>query len=641
MEGTRSALGKVRNPALKESSGQLNGLSKLSTIYIETYRALHRQAQRIVRDSEAADDVVQQAFLNTADSIKAGTEIEHVSAYLKRCVYNLAIRRVQRATAMPLEDDLTDSGDDLPDEVADVKQRWQEVYEIVNNLTPAQRSAFLLAELRGYKYCEIADTMDRSETSVRQLLARARARIRRSAGANSVPLVLPVLALPRLRFQPRSIVDRAGSVVKSVVEFLAAQLHKAQSAFMGQAEQIVHGLAPAAIMPLAVVVFATSAVVNGSNGTPDGGLGAVARFDGEAAAAGGTPGNTLAVNRGTSVDRKGDTGVPAPPSALRGHSPQPAVDTRGKVESPAAGGSGGDVARTNPIGEKAGLGEGPADVVGAPVTAPLVNTGTIVSGGEVYFFWVENGLYCWAVPGEAACTDGAGGYVWWTDQGNRGLWNGEGGGCSWSQADLQGSCWTPNGQVWDWNPYEEDESGDNGGGLDNGAKPPSYKDGKPGGDYLNPGGAEIVPGSDSKEPGSQGADPADQGGESDNGSSNSGNEPGGSGVGPNSSGNEPKGAGNESNGSNDKPGNPGEIANNSGSGDNVTNVADNVTNVADNASNVADNASNVADEGNSPGDEEVSSAAYGAENSADIANSPGNEGNDSAEEAQAQVSAER
>ena len=78
---------------------------------------------------------------------------------------------------------------------AEIRQQWREVENVVDQLAPNQRDAFLLTEIRGYTYRETAESMNLSISSVRQLLNRARSKIRARAdtGADSIIIPTPVL----------------------------------------------------------------------------------------------------------------------------------------------------------------------------------------------------------------------------------------------------------------------------------------------------------------------------------------------------------------------------------------------------------------------------------------------------------------
>lgn len=57
---------------------------------------------------------------------------------------------------------------------------------VLETLSPLERAAFVLREVFGSPYIEIAATLDRSEASVRQLVSRAKAHVREHAPRHAV-----------------------------------------------------------------------------------------------------------------------------------------------------------------------------------------------------------------------------------------------------------------------------------------------------------------------------------------------------------------------------------------------------------------------------------------------------------------------
>jgi RNA polymerase sigma-70 factor (ECF subfamily) len=54
---------------------------------------------------------------------------------------------------------------------------------VLDSLTPAERLAFVLHDVFGLPFAEIATALDRSEAATQQLASRARRRLRELAGA--------------------------------------------------------------------------------------------------------------------------------------------------------------------------------------------------------------------------------------------------------------------------------------------------------------------------------------------------------------------------------------------------------------------------------------------------------------------------
>ena len=161
----------------------------------ETYQDLFCYARSMVESSDASEDIVQEAFTNTLTAIEKGVQIDNMGGFLYRCVRNLCVNHVSRDPKHSTTEDILLVEEQSAAASAELRYRWQKVEDTVDKLPSSQRNAFLLAEVRGLHYDEIAALMDRSTNSVRQLLNRAREKVRAKAdtgwdwGASPVPVV--------------------------------------------------------------------------------------------------------------------------------------------------------------------------------------------------------------------------------------------------------------------------------------------------------------------------------------------------------------------------------------------------------------------------------------------------------------------
>ncbi|MGN6172543.1 MAG: sigma-70 family RNA polymerase sigma factor, partial [Streptosporangiaceae bacterium] len=133
-----------------------------------------------------AEDIVQDAFLGLTRARKAGTTIADPKAYLATAVTRLGINylssaRVRRETYV---------GDWLPEPVVVPTDRPgpAEHAELADSLSmaflvllealsPVERAVFMLREVFGYGYPEVARITGKTEVNCRQIFARARQRI--------------------------------------------------------------------------------------------------------------------------------------------------------------------------------------------------------------------------------------------------------------------------------------------------------------------------------------------------------------------------------------------------------------------------------------------------------------------------------
>ncbi|MEV5973994.1 RNA polymerase sigma-70 factor [Streptomyces sp. NPDC051921] len=149
--------------------------------YLEHRRLLFATAYRMLGTVTDAEDVLQDAWLKWSTTDRDA--ISHPKAYLVRTVTNLSLNRLTSARAARetyvgpwLPEPLLTSPDVASEvEVADSVSTAMLV--VLETLGPVERAVFLLREVFGYSHGEIAESLDRPETTIRQIAHRARAHV--------------------------------------------------------------------------------------------------------------------------------------------------------------------------------------------------------------------------------------------------------------------------------------------------------------------------------------------------------------------------------------------------------------------------------------------------------------------------------
>jgi len=136
-----------------------------------------------------AEDIVQDAFLGLAKARQAGTEIADPKAYLATAVTRLGINylgsaRVRRETYVGdwLPEPVVVPAGQGPAEHAELADSLSMAFLVLlETLSPVERAVFMLREVFGYGYPDVARITGKTEVNCRQIFARARQRI--AAGA--------------------------------------------------------------------------------------------------------------------------------------------------------------------------------------------------------------------------------------------------------------------------------------------------------------------------------------------------------------------------------------------------------------------------------------------------------------------------
>jgi RNA polymerase sigma-70 factor (TIGR02957 family) len=143
-------------------------------------------AYRMTGGVSDAEDIVQEAFFRATEANEIGTT-DNPKAYLATITTRLAIdhlrsARVRRESYVGtwLPEPLVDHTDDRPGpaELAETSDCLSMAFLVLlESLSPPERAVFLLREVFGYRYPEIAEITRKTEPACRQIYARARRRI--------------------------------------------------------------------------------------------------------------------------------------------------------------------------------------------------------------------------------------------------------------------------------------------------------------------------------------------------------------------------------------------------------------------------------------------------------------------------------
>jgi RNA polymerase sigma-70 factor (ECF subfamily) len=196
---------------------------ELAAEFAEHRSVLVGAAYRVVGSVVDAEDVVQETWLRWSAADRE--DVRDVRAYLIRITTRLALNRLRQQKARReqyvgpwLPEPLVSTPDEEdPAVVAEVADSVSMAMLVVlETLSPLERATFVLREVFDLPFGEIADTLGRSESAVRQLAHRARAHVHAR--------------------QPRHQVDKARHT-EVTSRFLAA-------AWSGDIDQVVSLLAP-------------------------------------------------------------------------------------------------------------------------------------------------------------------------------------------------------------------------------------------------------------------------------------------------------------------------------------------------------------------------------------------------------------
>ena len=138
---------------------------------------LMRVAYRMLGSVADAEDVLQEAFIRWMGADR-GT-VREPEAFLRRAVTRLCLDQLKSAQRQRE----TYIGPWLPDPVVEEEEEEEEDVTLplmlaLERLSPLERAAFLLHDVFGLEFEEVATTIQRDPAACRQLAARARGHVR-------------------------------------------------------------------------------------------------------------------------------------------------------------------------------------------------------------------------------------------------------------------------------------------------------------------------------------------------------------------------------------------------------------------------------------------------------------------------------
>lgn len=145
---------------------------------------LHAVAYRLLGSDSEADDAVQEAWLRLSRTDTS--EVENLSGWLTTVVARLCLDRL-RSRRSRREEPLAEESESVPD-AADPEREAMlaesigvAMLTVLQRLAPAERVAFVLHDVFGVPFDEIAGIVGRSPGAARQLASRGRRRVQGAA----------------------------------------------------------------------------------------------------------------------------------------------------------------------------------------------------------------------------------------------------------------------------------------------------------------------------------------------------------------------------------------------------------------------------------------------------------------------------
>lgn len=146
------------------------------------YRPLTMYALRYTERIDDAEDIAQQAFLDTWEKLEGGTVIDNLKAYLYQAVRNDCLTRFSHPHPESLDTISSTEAVEEDEESRIIRsERDARLWTAIDHLPRERRRIFLLAKRDGLAYREIADELGISIKTVEHQLSKALKTLRETA----------------------------------------------------------------------------------------------------------------------------------------------------------------------------------------------------------------------------------------------------------------------------------------------------------------------------------------------------------------------------------------------------------------------------------------------------------------------------
>ncbi|MGC1631343.1 MAG: sigma-70 family RNA polymerase sigma factor [Gelidibacter sp.] len=153
-------------------------ITETEYLFKEHYTLLCLVSFTILKDKDAARDVVQDFFISYWQKRETISLKVSFQAYAVRAVKNLSLIAVKKASKEQSLDDLLHKQEDEVQDSLDQHQRHEIIWELLNQLPHSRKEIFISYVVHGQTYAEIAELNGISINTVKTQMKRAYAFLR-------------------------------------------------------------------------------------------------------------------------------------------------------------------------------------------------------------------------------------------------------------------------------------------------------------------------------------------------------------------------------------------------------------------------------------------------------------------------------
>ncbi len=137
------------------------------------YQDLFLWANSIVKDAEAAEDIVQDFFVDFWEKKRFKGVTTNLQSYIFRSVRNTCLNYIEREQKLLHDIEHLEEKEAPPKANANIIENSQLIYSAINELPERCREVFILCCVNGYTYNEAAEDLGVTINTVRTHMVRA------------------------------------------------------------------------------------------------------------------------------------------------------------------------------------------------------------------------------------------------------------------------------------------------------------------------------------------------------------------------------------------------------------------------------------------------------------------------------------
>jgi len=137
------------------------------------YQDLYLWSNSIVKNADAAEDIVQDFFIDFWEKKRFKSVTSNLQSYIYRSVRNSSLNYIKREQKLIHDIEHLEEKESAPKANSTTIENSQQIYSAINELPEKCREVFMLCCVSGYTYNEAAEELNVTINTVRTHMVRA------------------------------------------------------------------------------------------------------------------------------------------------------------------------------------------------------------------------------------------------------------------------------------------------------------------------------------------------------------------------------------------------------------------------------------------------------------------------------------